>query len=180
MNNMDWQTLRNTIIRETSDFPGGHLEDELITRYSENPQAVEQAVEKILAGYRAGKVRSVWGALKAEIARAFDPANNPKHDRSNSRKHAIEHAEQWLKNAGLHFDRQTEIHDELFGERGLLAAHADPKTKQHLAERWQELRPLGEQTEREANERGARYIQQRQAMTEARKPVGNLEPKPAA
>lgn len=152
----DWQTLRNEVIQATGDIPGPHLENELITRYAENPTLVERAVEKILAGYAAGKIRSAWGALKTELARASDPANNPTHDHAASRHKAVTRAEQWLKNAGVHFDRQSELLDELFGERGILREHDTPELRAHILAQWQP--EIGQRIQAEHEAFAARWV----------------------
>jgi hypothetical protein len=165
---MDWQTLRNQFMRDIGgDPPGAQLEDELIAAYHDHPEAVERSIEKITLAHKAGKIRSPWGALKTEVAKALDAARNPTHNTGASRNKAIARAEQWLRTAGLHYDRETEIHDELFGDRGILRDHHTPQVEERLTALWRELRPLGEQVEREAEERGARYVEQRERLRKA-------------
>jgi hypothetical protein len=177
---MDWQTLRNQFMRQVGgDLPGNHLEQELINAYEQHPTAVERSLEKIALAFKAGKIRSPWGAAKAEVAKAVDAANNPTHDKSASRHTAIQRAEQWIRAAGLHYDRETETIDELYGDRGRLRHH--PNTQPRLLELWNEIKPLGVIAEQEAVERGIRHQQQRaqlQAETpQAAKPIGNIEVK---
>ena len=145
---MDWQTLRNHFMRAIGgDPPGAHLEDELIQAYTQHPEAVERSIEKITLAHKAGKIRSPWGALKAEVAKAVDSARNPTHDKGSSKAKALARAEQWIRNAGLHFDRETELLDELYGDRGTLRQH--PDTQQRILELYRELRPVGELIEHE-------------------------------
>lgn len=166
---MDWQTLRNQFMRDTGgDLPGGPLEQQLIDTYTEHPAAVERAVEKITLGHKAGKVRSPWGALKAEVERAAHAANNPTHERGADRERAIQRAEQRIRNELLHYDRWAEVADELFGERGTVKDHDSATLRERLETLWNDLRPAGEQVEAEAIERGLRYQQQPKLTTEPR------------
>ena len=157
---MDWQTLRNQFMRDIGgDPPGAQLEDQLIQAYADHPDAIERSVEKITLGFKAGKIRSPWGALKAEAAKAVDAARNPTHTAASKRSSAVQRAEQWMRTAGLHHDRQSELLDELYGERGRLRDH--PETQERMLALWHELRPIGQQLDQDAIDRGIRYQQQR-------------------
>jgi len=157
---MDWQTLRNQFMRTIGgDPPGARLEDELIHAYTDHPEAVERSFEKITLGFNAGKIRSPWGALKHEVAKATDQARNPHHNQGTSRTKAVQRAEQRIRNELLHYDLEREVEDELYGERGTIREH--PETRERMLELWRSLRPLGELVEHEANQRGIRYQQQK-------------------
>jgi hypothetical protein len=175
--NTDWQSVRNSFIRATGDTPGAMLEDKLIAAYADNPEAVERAFEKITVAYQAGRIRSPWGALSAEVAKALDANRNPTHERGTSRQKAIERAEQWIRTAGVYCERPTEIEQELFGSapadldvtgepivsagNALLAAYAnDADLRLRMVNRWRELRPTGERAERQQEERLARSRRQ--------------------
>jgi len=159
---MDWQTLRNQFMRTIGgDPPGARLEDELIQAYTEQPDVVERSTEKIALAFKAGKIRSPWGALKTEVAKATEAARNPHHDKGSSRNAAIQRAEQRIRNELLHYDRLDEVLDELFGERGTLREHRHPELEQRMTDLWQDLRPVGEQVEAEAIARGLRYQEQK-------------------
>jgi hypothetical protein len=167
---MDWQTLRNQFMRAIGgDPPGSQLEDELIAAYTDHPTVVERSIEKITLAYQAGKIRSPWGALKAEVAKAVDAARNPTHDKGSSKQKAIARAEQRTRNELLHYDRWEEAEDELFGDRGTLRDHDNPTLRQRMETLWTELRPAGELVEAEAEERARRYVEQRAALAAARK-----------
>lgn len=159
---MDWQTLRNQFMRDIGgDPPGAALEDELISTYTDHPDIVERSAEKITLAFKAGKIRSPWGALKAEVAKAADAARNPTHDKSATRAKAIERAEQRIRNELLHYDRWTEVKDELFGERGTLRDHQSATLRERMEALWNDLRPAGQQVELEQEQRLARYAEQR-------------------
>ena len=166
---MDWQTLRNQFMRTIGgDPPGAKLEDQLIQAYTEHPDVVERSLEKIALGHKAGKIRSPWGALKAEVAKATDAARNPHHDKGSSRTKTVARAEQRIRNELLHYDRWAEVADELFGARGTVREHDTPTLRERLETLWNDLRPAGELVEAEAIARGIRYQQQPKITTEAR------------
>ena len=147
---MDWQTLRNQFMRTIGgDPPGARLEDELIQAYTEQPDVVERSTEKIALAFKAGKIRSPWGALKTEVAKATEAARNPHHDKGSSRNAAIQRAEQRIRNELLHYDRLDEVLDELFGPRGTLKGHHTPDLEQRMTALWNELRPAGQQAEQD-------------------------------
>lgn len=159
---MDWQTLRNQFMRAIGgDPPGSALEDELIQAYTDHPAVVERSIEKITLAHAAGKIRSPWGALKTEVAKAVDAARNPTHDKGSSKQKAIARAEQRTRNELLHYDRWDEVEDELFGDRGTLRDHDTPALRDRMNTLWTELRPAGQLVEAEAEERGRRYQEQR-------------------
>ena len=165
---MDWQTTRNQFMRQIGgDPPGAQLEDELIAAYTDHPTVVERSMEKIALAHGAGKIRSPWGALKTEVAKAVDAARNPTHSKGNARASAIERAEQWIRTAGIHYDRWTEVHDELFGDRGMLQQH--PDLEQRMADLWTQQRPIGEAIELEHEAFMARYRQQREQAQKPKK-----------
>jgi len=179
--NLDWQTLRNQFMRAIGgDPPGSKLEDELIAAYTDYADVVERSIEKITLAHQAGKIRSPWGALKTEVAKATDAARNPTHDKGASRTQAIARAEQRTRNELLHYDRLDEAMDELFGERGMLRDHRTPDLEQRMETLWNDLRPLGELVEHEAEER-SRIRRERVAELAKQKleppKLGNLEVK---
>jgi len=176
---MDWQTIRNQFMRQIGgDPPGSQLEDELIQAYTQNPDVVERSFEKIALAHAAGKIRSPWGALKTEVAKALDAARNPSHDKGSSRTKAIQRAEQRTRNELVHYDRWDEAEDELFGERGTLRDHDTAALRERMHKLWDDLRPLGELIEHEAIERGLRNQQHRARLAAKPQPepdAGNLE-----
>jgi len=173
---MDWQTLRNQFMRTIGgDPPGAQLEDDLIAAYTNHPQVVERSLEKIALAYKAGKIRSPWGAAKTEIAKATEAARNPTHNQGATKTKAIARAEQWMRTTGLHYDRETELLDELYGDRGRLKDH--PATRDRMLQLWNELRPIGEQLDAEAIERGLRYQAQRKMLEQTKKPAETPEQK---
>lgn len=63
--------------------------------------------------------------LRVECERmSAEPANVTATD-AHGREKAIACARSWLENAGVHFDREAEVCDELFGRLGPLAPYTD-------------------------------------------------------
>jgi hypothetical protein len=162
---MDWQTLRNQFMRTIGgDPPGAQLEDQLIQMYTEHPEALERAIEKISLAFKAGKIHSPWGALKTEAAKATEAARNPHHDKGASRTKAVARAEQRIRNELLHYDRLEEAIDELFGHRGTLREHDSPELRERMSDLWADVRPAGQLVEREQIERLARHVEQAKTL----------------
>ena len=69
-----------------------------------------------------------------------------------------------MHNAGVHFPSESEIVDELFNSRGLLRDFTDEATRAEMLSLFRELRPLGEQVEREELERAEKQKEQRASL----------------
>lgn len=151
------------LLYETAELFGGQLPrpdlaTEIQAAHNRAPQALERAIDQIANEYAQGNIRSPWGILKARLASLHTPETERKATNINQREKAVARAEQWIRTAGLHYDRETELLDELYGDRGPLRAH--PDTKGRILELWNELRPLGVITEQDHEQRMARYRDQ--------------------
>jgi hypothetical protein len=187
----DWHTLyTDAVTRFGGDTPGNQLEQQILDTFTDHPQLVVRAIDKVAAKYAAGHVQSPWGALKHEIARFTNQPHVTATD-SSDRDRDIARAEQWIRSAGIHLDRASELHDELFGELGSLHTYAqitieragsttdgkpiwrqtkpsgDTTLVDRLTALWREHRPVGEQLETEAIERAERWKQQQAQLQEA-------------
>lgn len=153
----DWHTEYARALQAFGgDTPSATLEQDLLDAFQQHPQAVTNAITKISKAYAAGKIHSPWGALKTEIPKQV--SRDTQVGDGTERNRAIANAEQWIRNAGLMYDRHTEVHDELFGERGPLRHW---KRDRALADRiealWLEHRPTGEQIEQEEQLRASAW-----------------------
>lgn len=160
----DWQTLRTRALASFRGEPlGAQLETELIAAFAQHPEAVERATDKIIARYQAGGVTSPWGMLGSEVKRAITALDNPTTRPAKQREQAIARAESWLRTAGIHYDRWTEVQSELFDHErnppGLLAAFDTPTLRERIETLWNDLRPAGELVEREAELRAEHWKQ---------------------
>ena len=144
----DWHTeYARALEAFGGDTPSATLEQDLLEAFTQHPQAVTNAITKIGKAYAAGKIHSPWGALKTEIPKQIQ--RDIKVGDGNERNNAIACAEQWIRNAGLMYDRWTEIEDELYDDsRGTLRHwHKDHTLRTRIETLWHELRPLGQATE---------------------------------
>ena len=161
---MNWDDLAlETAERFGGTFPHPETRDAIATVHQRAPNAVERTIDQVAADYQRGDINSPWGILRSRVQKITADVT-PKATASNQREKAIARAEQWLRTAGLHYDRPSEILDELFGDRGMLRTHRTPDLEQRIVNLWTELRPLGEQAEHDQLERLARYAEQRARM----------------
>lgn len=172
-----WEDLvLDTAERFGGTFPQPTTADTIAAVYAKAPTAVTRQIDQVAESYAAGTINSPWGILKSRVQRI--QTDQPKHQAANDQTKAIERAEQWLRNAGLMYDRESEILDELFGDRGSLRHHDTPTVRQRILELWRELAPVGAQLEQDATDRGLRHQAERAANPPARKPVTAPDDRP--
>ena len=152
----DWHTeYARALQLFGGDTPSATLEQDLLNAFSDHPQAVTNAITKIGKAYAAGKIHSPWGALKAEIPKQV--SSETRVGDGAERQRAIANSEQWLRNTGIHFDRWTEVQDELY-ERGPLAPwKRDAKLAERMEALWTELRPIGLQLDQDELDRAHKW-----------------------
>jgi hypothetical protein len=138
----DWQTeYARALNLYGGDTPSATLEQDLLEAFQQHPQAVTNAITKIGKAYAAGKIHSPWGALKAEIPKQI--ARDVQVGDGTERTSAIACAEQWMRNAGLHYDRWPEIKAELYERGPLQHWPKDQALEQRMHDLWDTLRPAG-------------------------------------
>jgi hypothetical protein len=130
-------------------YPDAELEQEILETFRERPAFVVDAIADITRAFESGRVHSPWLLLRKQLRR---PGSELVVTDESECELAAQKAEQWLRVAGLHFDRESEVEDELFGEvTGRLRAWgSDGVLRERLLSLWRELRPRGEQVEWEA------------------------------
>ncbi len=145
----DWAELRthaNELFHET---PNPITEQTIIDAYQLHPDAVEKAINAVAIDVQAGTIRSGWGVLRKRAETIRQPPTNPTRTSSISREKSIMRAEQWIRAAGIHYDRESELQLELFGSTGVLRPYAqidlEPAPETDNA-RWQLGQPRGDQT----------------------------------
>jgi len=192
----EWEDLT----LETAERFGGNLPHPDTTKaigtvYARAPQAVTRAIDRVAHDYDQGTVRSPWGILKSRVQQLAD--DTPKHEASNDRDKAVERAEQWIRTAGLMYDRPSEIEHELFGDTRvnpetdkdgapipasgqppLTGYQDDNPLRNRLLELWASHRPAGEQTEQDAIDRGLKHQADRAALPPPRKPIVEPDNRP--
>jgi hypothetical protein len=191
----DWAELRDHAITAfNGETPHPIAEQAIIDTYEQHPQAVELAVSGTITDFRAGTIRSGWGILRKRCETINAPPTNPTRNTSISREKRIMRAEQWIRTAGIHYDRADELLLELFGsENALLRPDAqidlepdtgptdarwrlsDPRGDTQLVDRivrtWEEHRPTGEKLEADAEHRAAQWKARERALAQLRAPT---------
>ena len=136
-----WEDLvLETAERFGGTFPHPDTSADIATVHQRAPNAVQRAIDEVAADYAKGTISSPWGILRSRVSKITADVQ-AKATSANSREKAIQRAEQWLKTAGLHYDRESEILDELFNERGMLHPHDTPELRQRITDLWLEQRP---------------------------------------
>jgi hypothetical protein len=148
----DWPTTRaQAIFNFGGDAPRADLEQRIMEVFAENPTLVIKAIEVVTKNYHAGKVRSPWAILDLNLKEATRPGTPLTATDTNDKTKRIARAEQWIRNTGAHYDRETEIVDELFGDRGLLQQYAaETSLVARMTTLWEQHRPEGIRIEEEA------------------------------
>lgn len=159
-----WSELRERVIDACGNTPADEQERRIIDVFREHPAAVMQGVDHVLDGYQRGIVRSPWAVLASHVEKLATAiqktavAVTDEHDR----KHTMSRARQWMRAAGLHFDAEHEVEDELrngfTSGMGAKSRVLDDEDVAELLAYWRELRVLGEQIDREANARAAVWL----------------------
>jgi hypothetical protein len=178
MTHPDWASLRTHLITAYGEPPHPITEGEIIAAYEQHPAALEREAQNLSIALAGGNIRSGWAVLRARAARLTTPQANPSRNSSIDREKALARAQQWTRNAGLHYDRWPEIEDELYNERGLL--HHYPETIAAIHDFWDKIRPQGEAIEADALERAAAWKQQQTRIPWNRRTLtkSDAEPKP--
>ena len=157
----DWRELRSSLIDQWG-APHPETEQEIIDAYAAHPRQIEEAALSISADVATGTIRSGWAVLKTRAARITAPPSNPTRSSGVDREKRILAAEQWIRNAGVHFDLDSEVQDYLFNEQGLLREH--PDLVDRMLHTWAEQRPAGLALERDALERAERWKRQQKEI----------------
>jgi hypothetical protein len=154
----DWIVVRERAVGSFGgELPHAEAEAAVVEAFKRTPQAVIDAIEQIAASKRQGMVRSGWAVLRVHVAKmAQTSIASVIVSDADERARRVANAHAWLRNAGIHFDRESEIEDALFGERGALRAWADDRELvASMLALWRELRPEGERLEAEAERQAA-------------------------
>jgi hypothetical protein len=138
-----WQeTYDQACSRFGGQRPGHALEQELIEAYEQRPVAFRAAVDKLADRFAAGKVRSPWPLVKAELAQDAQRATIVADD-SSERELQVHLAERFIANAGWGLPTEAELVDELFGRHGKLRAWAsDELLVNRMVDAWRRARTV--------------------------------------
>ena len=148
----DWHTeYARALETFGGDTPSATLEQDLLDAYTTHPQAVHNAITKIGKAYAAGRIHSPWGALKAEIPKQIKRDITVGEGTEQTR--ALANAEQWMRNAGLHYDRWSEVQEALAAYPALT-----PASTNRLHDLWEQTRPTGERLDQDEHDRAKAWI----------------------
>ena len=177
-------------------------EQTIIDAYELHPTAVIREVEAVAQDLKSGLIRSAWAILAKRCERIIAPPSNPTMKTGLDKEKAIAHAEQWVRATGIHYDRDTEIQEELFGDRGLLRAYTqitleetsrnteghpiyaptqptgDLALIEQMTKLWEQHRPAGIAIEQDAEHRAAKWKhEQTQIVALKRQVIAELDNK---
>lgn len=107
-------------------------EQTVVDHFERSPLKVLRAIDEV----SAAQVTWFWSALAARLERA-GVGEGVSVSVGPSREQLVARAEAWLRNCGAHFDRWSEVEDELFGDRGVLRGFADDGTRSRLRGVWE-------------------------------------------
>ena len=110
------------------ELPNSFTEQTIIEAYELHPEAVAKAISQVAADFTKGTIRTGWGVTKNRAERILSPPSNPTAKTGLDKERAVQRAEQWMKTTGAHYDRQTEVLEELFGDQGRLHSYAQIET----------------------------------------------------
>jgi hypothetical protein len=155
----NWQELRDHAIDLFGETPHPLTEQEIIAAYELHPDAVENVIQTTGVDVKAGRVRSGWGITRSRAATIAAPPSNPDRPTGIGHGKMIARAEQRIRTTGPHINRESEMLDDLFGDRGMFKDHKpDELTTKRLMALWHEQQPIGAALEAEAEERARAWV----------------------
>lgn len=172
MTQITWAAVRQTAAERYGSLPRAEDEQVIIDVFEIMPSVVLQAIDQVHDAWKAGKVTWPWAALAGRLTKGASAVRDATVNTGTGKARAAARTEQWIRVTGIHYDRSSEIDDELFGDQGRLRTHVeDDDLRRRLLELWEHERPRGEQVEREAEARALR-------VTGIRGPRPPAQPKP--
>lgn len=161
-----WSDLRDEAVAAFKSFPPVKDELVLIDAFERSPVATRRAYEYTLGEKQADRIRAPWRiwALQCQRSRG-DVSVSTAPDRVK----ALARARVWLANAGLHFDSADEVEEELFESPSATLApwRSDAALRAEMVAEWQALRPRGEASDVERDERAKKWIADMKRLRQA-------------
>jgi hypothetical protein len=162
-----WESTR----RETVELFGGQAprpgdEATIIDRFEESPHGVLRAIADVKTAFDAGTVRFPWSVVAARLSASTAPLRNVTVDIGRSRESEVRLVEAFIRNAGCHIASESELVDEVFGDRGRLHRWSDDQALvERLVAFWRRHRPAGERVEAAELERAELWLKRRAATS---------------
>lgn len=156
MTTISWPELRAlTITTFAGQTPRAEDEQTIIDVFATQPSLILAAITEVTQSFAEGKVRYPWAILAKRIETSSRPLSLISVETSPDKDKRIAAAERWIHNAGVHYDLERDVEEELFptlgggfDDRGALSAWADDHAlRARLIERWRNERPRGERAE---------------------------------
>jgi hypothetical protein len=164
---LSWSTIRADAVETfRGQTPRPDDEAAIIDIFETQPQLVQHELDQVARSLADGKITYPWSALRARLERRTTALREATVDVTTDRARRIRNAEQWLENAGLHYDLEHHVAGELFGDpdlgtSGLLSDYAnDDELRDRMLAKWRELRPRGEQAEHDHETYMQRQVEQ--------------------
>jgi hypothetical protein len=169
-----WSELRDRALRAfAGQTPRPEDEAAIIEVFERHPMLVEHAISEVGDELARGEIRWAWSILRSRVERGAVPAREAVPD-DRTRDGRVAQARQWMHAAGIHYAQESELEDELFGERGRLHLwRNDLALVSEMLGLWRQVRPQGVRVEQEAVIRAEAYKASRRAQT---KPTPELPP----
>ena len=142
MTQHDWTTLYRQGVADFTGTPSAEMEQIIFTAFQQQPKLVTDMFRQVAEQVRAGTVASGWAVI-AHRCRTITagPRHTGTADDTAEKEKRIANTVTWLKNAGLHFDNERELLDEVFGDQGRLRAWKDdPALVEEIKARWRDVR----------------------------------------
>lgn len=168
-----WAELRDAFALRVGDAPGAQIEQQFLDAFDQHPELVAEALDYVAERHARGLVRSPWPVARLHVSALVDTAQRAASATAQGggdKRARVQRAQAWIRAAGIHFDRESELVDELFDSPGaMLKAYAsDDELREQMAALWREVRPAGERVEREELERAQMWVAARQREREER------------
>lgn len=175
-----WADMRDPFIERVGSAPSAAIEQRIIDVFEKQPKLVELAIAHVGLRFEQGLIRSPWPVLAQHVEETREAQGKAREVRASDasgRVKAREQGQRWIRSTGVHFDREHEVEDELFGMTdadtngellkdsdgrvrrfgGLLPGYADDaELRDELLALWAAERPRGAKSERESIERQAK------------------------
>jgi hypothetical protein len=166
-----WTDVYDYACKAFGQTPRPEDEEAIIQAFEQNPLLVMKMIDDVANALGNGEIKWAWSTFAARVNRSnTTPAREVIADTGHSKERLILRAEQWIRNTGCHFDRESEVEDELFGDRGLLQGYPDQLLKQRMLTLWQQCRPEGERIEAETIQAANKWKTWKQAEAKALAP----------
>jgi hypothetical protein len=162
-----WAELKHTAIEAfNGELPNALTEQEIVTAFEQEPEAVLVALHAVIEAFKAGKCRSGWAVWKSRIQTVTSTPDVTVE--TSNRPKLVKLAEAWIRQAGGHLDRAEELQDALFGHHGSLKAWADDQILvDRMVALWYEQRPRFVTTELEAEKRQREHADRQHRLRKA-------------